>query len=852
MTTRGARPHRGGARRARRRIRAAGCGCSRRSRRCCAGDLRRLRLREPRGAPSAASAAPRSSGPAPPAASRPRPGSRSARCAARGRRGARAGDARPEGGRGEERKVVTALSPTSSASRHAPSSSTRRTSPPAARRTTRGSARELERFGGTVEKFIGDAVMAVFGAPVAHEDDPERAVRAALAIRDAMGDIADDRAATSCSVRIAVTTGEALVTLGARPSRGEGMVAGDVVNTASRLQAAAPVNGVLVGEATYRATQQAIELPRGRAGRARRGRPSRSASGRRRARARRSGVDVDRPRRRPLVGRDASSALLASALARARGARPQLVTLVGVPGIGKSRLVAELRRGSRPSRSWSAGARAAPALRRGRHALGARRDRQGRGRHPRDRLGRRAAAEAADGGRATLVRRARGGAGSRRTCARWSACGQRRRRGRPARRGVRRLAAVLRGARRARPAGPRLRGPALGRRRPARLRRPPRRLGRRRAAARRLPPPGRSCSSAGRAGAEASANAPTLSLAPLSRRRDRPPARRAARAGRAARRGAGGAAGSARAATRSSPRSTCACSTTAAAARDGGRSARAGVRAAAARDGPRHHRRPPRRAAGRGEGAAPGRGRDGQGLLGRRARRGRGPRRAERRGRLHALERKEFVRRERRSSVAGEDAVRVPPRAGPRRRLRADPARRPGRQAPPAAEWLESLAADRAEDHAELLAHHYGQALELAGAAGQATERWRGPAWPCATPATGHSRSAPTPPPPASTARRSTLAGRRPRAARISCCGSAAPATTSTAPAATCSARPARAADAGQARARGRGRGRALHTAWLGGNRVVADLHIEPRGHSSRRCPRRVRRRRCSPSTRAT
>src|SRR2546423_11177364 len=105
---------------------------------------------------------------------------------------------------------------------------------------------ELERFGGTVEKFIGDAVMALFGAPVAHEDDPERAVRAALAIRDWA------REDGEVQVRIAVTTGEALVLLGARPGEGEGMAAGDVVNTAARLQAAAPVNGVLVGEPTHR------------------------------------------------------------------------------------------------------------------------------------------------------------------------------------------------------------------------------------------------------------------------------------------------------------------------------------------------------------------------------------------------------------------------------------------------------------------------------------------------------------------------------------------------------------------------------------------------------------------------
>src|SRR6266545_1131065 len=106
---------------------------------------------------------------------------------------------------------------------------------------------ELERYGGTVEKFIGDAVMALFGAPGTHEDDPERAIRAALAIRDWARE-------EGLEVRIAVTSGEALVRLGAQPLAGEGMAAGDVVNAAARLQAAAPVNGILVGERTLRAT----------------------------------------------------------------------------------------------------------------------------------------------------------------------------------------------------------------------------------------------------------------------------------------------------------------------------------------------------------------------------------------------------------------------------------------------------------------------------------------------------------------------------------------------------------------------------------------------------------------------
>src|SRR5947199_6561071 len=111
---------------------------------------------------------------------------------------------------------------------------------------------ELARHGGTVEKFIGDAVMALFGAPVAHEDDPERAVRAALAIRDFALD-------EGLELRVGVTTGEALITLGASPAEGQGMASGDVVNTAARLQSAPPVNGILADETTYRATRRATD-----------------------------------------------------------------------------------------------------------------------------------------------------------------------------------------------------------------------------------------------------------------------------------------------------------------------------------------------------------------------------------------------------------------------------------------------------------------------------------------------------------------------------------------------------------------------------------------------------------------
>src|SRR6188472_4348993 len=110
---------------------------------------------------------------------------------------------------------------------------------------------ELERYGGTVEKFIGDAVMALFGAPVTHEDDADRAVRAALAIRQFGID-------AGLELRIGIATGEALVTLDARPEAGETMATGDVVNTAARLQVAAPVNGILVSEKTFQATGESI------------------------------------------------------------------------------------------------------------------------------------------------------------------------------------------------------------------------------------------------------------------------------------------------------------------------------------------------------------------------------------------------------------------------------------------------------------------------------------------------------------------------------------------------------------------------------------------------------------------
>jgi class 3 adenylate cyclase len=209
---------------------------------------------------------------------------------------------------------------------------------------------EIERFGGTVEKFVGDAVMAVFGAPAAHEDDAERAVRAALRILESIDELNESMPGLKLAVRAAVNTGEAVVSLAARAERGESIATGDVVNTAARLQGAAPTGGVVVGESTYRATRQAVEYAdaepvtvKGKAS------PLRiwHAVG---ARCR-LGVDLERAERKPFVVSDDDLALLTSTFVRATRERSaQLVTVTGEPGVGKTRLVTELRRfvGDRP------------------------------------------------------------------------------------------------------------------------------------------------------------------------------------------------------------------------------------------------------------------------------------------------------------------------------------------------------------------------------------------------------------------------------------------------------------------------------------------------------------------------
>jgi class 3 adenylate cyclase len=193
------------------------------------------------------------------------------------------------------------------------------------------------RYGGTVEKFIGDAVMTVWGTPTAHEDDAERAVRAAFDFQAMVGTL--ERPA---QLRVAVMTGEAAVSPG---SQGQGLVAGDLVNTTSRLQAAATPGAVFVDETTMRAAGRAIAFEsagdiqlKGKAGpvhawRALRVVAERGGIGRR---------DVLEP---PFVGRDEDLRLLKDSLhAIGRDGRARLVTLVGHAGLGKSRLAWELRK----------------------------------------------------------------------------------------------------------------------------------------------------------------------------------------------------------------------------------------------------------------------------------------------------------------------------------------------------------------------------------------------------------------------------------------------------------------------------------------------------------------------------
>jgi len=202
--------------------------------------------------------------------------------------------------------------------------------------------RLIERYGGTVEKFIGDAVMAVWGTPVAQEDDAERAVRAALDLVAAVAALGQEVGADGLRARAGVLTGEAAVTLGAQ---GQGMVAGDLVNTASRIQAAAPPGAVFVGDATRRATEAAVAYEdagehelKGKTEPMHLWHATRIVAGVG-GTMRSSGLEA------PFVGRDREMRLVKEVFhGSVEERKAHLVSVVGVAGIGKSRLSMEFEK----------------------------------------------------------------------------------------------------------------------------------------------------------------------------------------------------------------------------------------------------------------------------------------------------------------------------------------------------------------------------------------------------------------------------------------------------------------------------------------------------------------------------
>lgn len=200
-------------------------------------------------------------------------------------------------------------------------------------------AREIQRFGGTIDKFIGDAVMAVFGAPVAHEDDAERAVGAAIAMQAAIGQLNDElerRHGVRLFLRIGINTGEVVAGLLASDVQGAYTVVGDAVNTAQRFESAAPLGGILVSETTWRQTRQTFEYEaptevtlKGKA----------EPQPAHRVLSRREGT-LDAPST-PLVGRDGELARLRRLLADAVDGHGARVHIGGEAGVGKSRLLRE-------------------------------------------------------------------------------------------------------------------------------------------------------------------------------------------------------------------------------------------------------------------------------------------------------------------------------------------------------------------------------------------------------------------------------------------------------------------------------------------------------------------------------
>ena len=208
------------------------------------------------------------------------------------------------------------------------------------REYNRMARRVVNSCGGVVEKFIGDAVVAVFGVPAVHEDDAERAVRAGLRLVEEMAELTP-LGDEPLRVRVGVNTGEAFVRLDMDPDSGETFLTGDAVNTAARLQGAAPPMGVVVGMTTQALTARAFDWeelePISLKGKAEPV-PAWLATG---AKAR-TGAGSARDYATPFIGRERELALLKGLFEKATASHAaQFVLLVGEPGIGKSRILDE-------------------------------------------------------------------------------------------------------------------------------------------------------------------------------------------------------------------------------------------------------------------------------------------------------------------------------------------------------------------------------------------------------------------------------------------------------------------------------------------------------------------------------
>ncbi|HEU5317184.1 MAG TPA: adenylate/guanylate cyclase domain-containing protein, partial [Chloroflexota bacterium] len=207
-------------------------------------------------------------------------------------------------------------------------------------------AQQIQRYEGTVDKYIGDAVMAVFGAPVAHEDDAARAISAALGMQAAITRLNDDleRAhGVRLRLRVGINTGEVVAGLLAGDVQSAYTVVGDTVNTAQRIESAAPAGEVLVDETTYRLARRAFELE-SVAPLTLKGKAQPVPAYRVVRRQETEGRAEGEPELEPLVGRDEELAQLVQALEDAAGGVGRLVLVVGEAGMGKTRLVRELRR----------------------------------------------------------------------------------------------------------------------------------------------------------------------------------------------------------------------------------------------------------------------------------------------------------------------------------------------------------------------------------------------------------------------------------------------------------------------------------------------------------------------------